>query len=131
MARINLEAMDVGMGSQTSKSKSKAKAKAKAKEPVEYVNGKGWVDEDGNVVEAETGKARNRRALELVDNTLEEHEAREKADREQQGANGSMLEDARSDRESEKKSKVSGRIVCCEESMLTNCRSGNTRSRSS
>jgi hypothetical protein len=37
------------------------------KPAVEYVNGQGWVDEDGNVVEPETGKARNRRVLELVD----------------------------------------------------------------
>jgi hypothetical protein len=37
------------------------------KPAVEYVNGKGWVDEDGTVVEPETGKARNRRLLELVD----------------------------------------------------------------
>lgn len=40
---------------------------ADPKPAVEYINGKGWVDEDGNVVEAETGKARNRRVLELVD----------------------------------------------------------------
>ncbi|KAF2745192.1 hypothetical protein M011DRAFT_407105 [Sporormia fimetaria CBS 119925] len=40
-----------------------------AKPAVEYINGKGWVDEDGNVVEAETGKARNRRVLELVEPT--------------------------------------------------------------
>ncbi|KAF2473504.1 uncharacterized protein BDR25DRAFT_302371 [Lindgomyces ingoldianus] len=37
------------------------------KPATEYVDGKGWVDEDGNVVEPETGKARNRRVLELVD----------------------------------------------------------------
>lgn len=42
------------------------------KPAVEYVNGQGWVDEDGNVVEPETGKARNRRVLELVDTPLEE-----------------------------------------------------------
>jgi len=43
-------------------------AKVVSKKPaVEYINGQGWVDEDGNVVEAETGKARNRRVLELVD----------------------------------------------------------------
>ena len=40
-----------------------------AKPAVEYVNGQGWVDEDGNVVEPETGKVRNRRVLELVDTT--------------------------------------------------------------
>lgn len=41
---------------------------SKEKKPaVEYIDGKGWVDEDGNVVEAETGKVRNRRILELVD----------------------------------------------------------------
>ncbi|KAF2198945.1 hypothetical protein GQ43DRAFT_442918 [Delitschia confertaspora ATCC 74209] len=44
-----------------------AKVETGKKPAVEYVNGKGWVDEDGNVVEAETGKARNRRVLELVD----------------------------------------------------------------
>ncbi|KAF2786030.1 hypothetical protein K505DRAFT_330630 [Melanomma pulvis-pyrius CBS 109.77] len=43
------------------------KVSTEKKPPVEYINGKGWVDEDGNVVEAETGKARNRRVLELVD----------------------------------------------------------------
>lgn len=43
------------------------KVATEAKPAVEYVNGKGWVDEDGNVVEPETGKARNRRLLELVD----------------------------------------------------------------
>ncbi|KAF2244408.1 hypothetical protein BU26DRAFT_523060 [Trematosphaeria pertusa] len=44
-----------------------AKVSAEKKPAVDYVDGKGWVDEDGNVVEAETGKARNRRVLELVD----------------------------------------------------------------
>lgn len=43
------------------------KVTAEKKPAVEYVNGQGWVDEDGNVVEPETGKARNRRVLELVD----------------------------------------------------------------
>ncbi|KAF2712210.1 hypothetical protein K504DRAFT_197676 [Pleomassaria siparia CBS 279.74] len=43
------------------------KVSTEKKPPVEYINGQGWVDEDGNVVEAETGKARNRRVLELVD----------------------------------------------------------------
>ncbi|USP73787.1 hypothetical protein yc1106_01061 [Curvularia clavata] len=37
------------------------------KPAVDYVDGKGWVDEDGVVVEPETGKAKARRALELVD----------------------------------------------------------------
>lgn len=44
---------------------------ASNKPAVEYVNGQGWVDEDGNVVEPETGKARNRRVLELVDKPVE------------------------------------------------------------
>ncbi|KAF1921149.1 hypothetical protein BDU57DRAFT_509786 [Ampelomyces quisqualis] len=44
---------------------------AEKKPAVEYVNGQGWVDEDGNVVEPETGKARNRRVLELVDKPVE------------------------------------------------------------
>jgi hypothetical protein len=44
-----------------------SKASTEKKEAVEYVNGKGWVDEDGNVVEPEMGKVRNRRVLELVD----------------------------------------------------------------
>jgi hypothetical protein len=44
-----------------------SKVSTEKKPPVEYINGTGWVDEDGNVVEAETGKARNRRVLELVD----------------------------------------------------------------
>ncbi|KAK7182243.1 hypothetical protein DPSP01_006962 [Paraphaeosphaeria sporulosa] len=73
MGRISLD--DGGMGNESARAK-KAKQEVK-KEPVEYVNGKGWVDEDGNVVEAETGKVKNRRALELVDNVMEEHEARE------------------------------------------------------
>ncbi|KAF2687305.1 hypothetical protein K458DRAFT_415561 [Lentithecium fluviatile CBS 122367] len=46
-----------------------SKVSAGKKEAVEYVNGKGWVDEDGNVVEAEIGRVRNRRVLELVDPT--------------------------------------------------------------
>jgi hypothetical protein len=37
------------------------------KPAVDYVDGQGWVDEDGVVVEPETGKAKARRALELVD----------------------------------------------------------------
>ena len=49
---------------------------ATTKKPaVDYVNGKGWVDEDGNVVEAETGRARQRRALELVDKPTEAQKA--------------------------------------------------------
>ena len=63
------------------------------------------VDEDGNVVEPETGKARNRRALELVDDTMVEHEAREKEARAQQNGDDSVLEDTPS-RQSLKASKV-------------------------
>jgi len=44
-------------------------ASTETKPAVEYVNGQGWVDEDGNVVEPETGKARNRRVLELAEST--------------------------------------------------------------
>ncbi|KAH7077920.1 hypothetical protein BKA63DRAFT_274579 [Paraphoma chrysanthemicola] len=47
------------------------KVATEKKPAVEYVNGQGWVDEDGNVVEPETGKARNRRVLELVDRPVE------------------------------------------------------------
>jgi hypothetical protein len=47
------------------------KVNTEKKPPVEYINGQGWVDEDGNLVEAETGKARNRRLLELVDKPAE------------------------------------------------------------
>lgn len=47
------------------------KVTTEKKPAVEYVNGQGWVDEDGNVVEPETGKARNRRVLELVDRPVE------------------------------------------------------------
>lgn len=47
------------------------KVASEKKPAVEYVNGQGWVDEDGNVVEPETGKARNRRVLELVDKPVE------------------------------------------------------------
>lgn len=43
------------------------KVSTEKKPAVEYINGQGWVDEDGTVVEPETGKARNRRVLELVD----------------------------------------------------------------
>ncbi|KAL5114423.1 hypothetical protein ACEQ8H_007678 [Pleosporales sp. CAS-2024a] len=49
-----------------------AKVATEKKPAVEYINGQGWVDEDGNVVEPETGKARNRRVLELVDKPPEE-----------------------------------------------------------
>ncbi|OAL49374.1 hypothetical protein IQ07DRAFT_587948 [Pyrenochaeta sp. DS3sAY3a] len=45
------------------------------KPAVDYVNGKGWVDEDGVVVEPETGRARQRRALELVDKPTEAQKA--------------------------------------------------------
>jgi hypothetical protein len=45
------------------------------KPAVDYVNGQGWVDEDGVVVEPETGKARARRALELVDAPTEAQKA--------------------------------------------------------
>jgi hypothetical protein len=75
MGRISLDSGD--MGNESSKTKKAKTKEPKQKEPVEYVNGKGWVDEDGNVVEAETGKVKNLRALELVDNVMEEHEARE------------------------------------------------------
>ncbi|KAF2645051.1 hypothetical protein P280DRAFT_466284 [Massarina eburnea CBS 473.64] len=44
-----------------------SKVATEKKAAVDYINGTGWVDEDGNVVEAETGKVRNRRVLELVD----------------------------------------------------------------
>ncbi|KAH7400735.1 hypothetical protein DE146DRAFT_471481 [Phaeosphaeria sp. MPI-PUGE-AT-0046c] len=47
------------------------KVTSEKKPAVEYVNGQGWVDEDGNIVEPETGKARNRRVLELVDKPVE------------------------------------------------------------
>ncbi|KAL5414410.1 hypothetical protein PMIN04_009047 [Paraphaeosphaeria minitans] len=73
MGRISLDSGDMGSEFSTAK---KAQKEVK-KEPVEYINGKGWVDEDGIVVEPETGKVKNRRALELVDNVMEEHEARE------------------------------------------------------
>ncbi|KAH9871953.1 hypothetical protein J1614_006212 [Plenodomus biglobosus] len=43
------------------------KVSTEKKPAVEYVNGQGWVDEDGVVVEPETGKAKAIRALELVD----------------------------------------------------------------
>jgi hypothetical protein len=49
---------------------------ALSKKPaVDYVNGQGWVDEDGVVVEPETGKAKARRALELVDAPTEAQKA--------------------------------------------------------
>ncbi|KAF2133208.1 hypothetical protein P153DRAFT_363422 [Dothidotthia symphoricarpi CBS 119687] len=57
------------------------KISTEKKPAVEYVNGQGWVDEDGNVVEPETGKARNRRVLELVDMPAEpEHKTPASAD---------------------------------------------------
>ncbi|KAF2500600.1 hypothetical protein BU16DRAFT_523379 [Lophium mytilinum] len=43
------------------------------KPATEYINGKGWVDEDGNVVEAETGKARRARLVGLAEATPEEN----------------------------------------------------------
>lgn len=42
-------------------------AKVSTKPPSEYVNGLGWVDEDGVVVEPETKKAAASRVLQLVD----------------------------------------------------------------
>ncbi|CAO2647851.1 Nn.00g087730.m01.CDS01 [Neocucurbitaria sp. VM-36] len=49
---------------------------ATTKKPaVDYVNGVGWVDEDGTVVEPETGRAKHRRALELVDKPTEAQKA--------------------------------------------------------
>ncbi|KAJ4358732.1 uncharacterized protein N0V89_003316 [Didymosphaeria variabile] len=97
------------MGNESSKTKSKSK-EPKKKEPVEYVNGKGWVDEDGNVVEEETGKVRNRRALELVDNVMEEHEAREQ---EQARAEREGREVEQPELETEKKGKVGVIEVLC------------------
>lgn len=47
------------------------KVSAEPKPAVEYINGKGWVDEDGNIVEAETSKVKNRRVLELVDTAIQ------------------------------------------------------------
>ena len=44
-----------------------SQASGTSKPATEYVDGKGWVDEDGNVVEAETGKARRSRVLELAE----------------------------------------------------------------
>ncbi|EFQ88462.1 hypothetical protein CFE70_009842 [Pyrenophora teres f. teres 0-1] len=49
---------------------------AVSKKPaVDYVDGQGWVDEDGVVVEPETGKAKARRALEMVDELTEAQKA--------------------------------------------------------
>lgn len=45
---------------------------------VDYVNGKGWLDENGDVVEAETSKAKNRRVLELVEPGPEKPTSRSK-----------------------------------------------------
>ncbi|KAF3031665.1 hypothetical protein E8E12_000788 [Didymella heteroderae] len=42
-------------------------AKVSMKPPVDYVDGVGWVDEDGAVVEPETKKAAHSRVLQLVD----------------------------------------------------------------
>jgi hypothetical protein len=44
-----------------------AKVSTEKKPPVDYINGVGWVDEDGVVVEPETKKAAASRALQLVD----------------------------------------------------------------
>jgi hypothetical protein len=51
------------------------KVSTEKKPPVEYINGQGWVDEDGNVVEPETGKARNSRLLQLVEQPTEQDKA--------------------------------------------------------
>ena len=109
MARIALDVPNAAMGSEGSKTK------ATAKPAVDYVDGKGWVDEDGKVVEPETGKARNRRALELVDDTMVEHEAREKEARIQQNADDSVIEDMTPSKESRKTSKVSEIWRTCSE----------------
>lgn len=95
VAATDLALKDKAKGKKDKKEKNKSKAKdevvlhefehntkqpsflksapvtTEAKPAVEYVNGQGWVDEDGNVVEPETGKARNRRVLELVDTAPE------------------------------------------------------------
>jgi hypothetical protein len=52
-----------------------AKVSTEKKPAVDYVNGLGWVDEDGVVVEPETGRAKARRALELVDPLTESAKA--------------------------------------------------------
>ena len=44
-----------------------AKVSTEKKPPIDYINGVGWVDEDGAVVEPETKKAAASRALQLVD----------------------------------------------------------------
>ncbi|KAJ4993092.1 hypothetical protein SVAN01_01444 [Stagonosporopsis vannaccii] len=44
-----------------------AKVSTEKKPPVDYVDGVGWVDEDGVVVEPETKKAAHSRVLQLVD----------------------------------------------------------------
>jgi hypothetical protein len=44
-----------------------AKVSTEKKPPVDYIDGVGWVDEDGAVVEPETKKAAHSRVLQLVD----------------------------------------------------------------
>lgn len=44
-----------------------AKVSTEKKPPVDYIDGVGWVDEDGEVVEPETKKAAHSRVLQLVD----------------------------------------------------------------
>ncbi|KAH6616819.1 hypothetical protein C7974DRAFT_402493 [Boeremia exigua] len=44
-----------------------AKVSTEKKPPVDYIDGVGWVDEDGTVVEPETKKAAHSRVLQLVD----------------------------------------------------------------
>lgn len=51
------------------------KVTTEKKPAVDYINGVGWVDEDGTVVEPETGRAKHRRALELVDKPTEAQKA--------------------------------------------------------
>jgi hypothetical protein len=49
-----------------------AKVSTEKKPPVEYVNGLGWVDEDGTVVEPETAKAAHSRVLQLLEGPIAE-----------------------------------------------------------
>ncbi|KAF1841895.1 uncharacterized protein K460DRAFT_292849 [Cucurbitaria berberidis CBS 394.84] len=51
------------------------KVSTEKKPAVDYINGVGWVDEDGTVVEPETGRAKQVRALQLVDRPTESQKA--------------------------------------------------------
>lgn len=92
-----------------------AKVSSDAKPAADYVNGKGWVDEDGAVIEPETSKAKKRRVLERVEPGLElskplkaeKKEKKEKKDKKEKKKSKKATPPPESSSESEESSVVS------------------------